>query len=56
MKVIYKKTNEVIVDDCRTLAEAQGVVRVCVMFTNERIKRGIQTGKRENKNDYIITD
>ena len=56
MKVIYKKTNEVITDDCRTLAEAQGVVRVCVMFTNERIKRGIQTGKRENKNDYIITD
>ena len=56
MKVIYKKTNVVIVDDCRTLAEAQGVVRVCVMFTNERIKRGIQTGKRENKNDYLITD
>ena len=56
MKVIYKKTNEVIVDDCKTLAEAQGVVRVCVMFTNERIKRGIQTGKRENKNDYLIIE
>lgn len=56
MKVIYKKTNEVITDDCRTLAEAEGVVRMCVMFTNERIKLGLQKGKRENKNDYVIAD
>lgn len=51
MKVIYKATGEVITDNCTTLAEAQAVVAVCVKMANE-----IKAGKRENKNDYIITE
>jgi hypothetical protein len=39
-----------------TRADAEMFIKLCVMFTNERIRRGLEQGKRDSKRNYEIIE
>lgn len=53
-KITLLRTGETV--EYNTREEAEFFVKVAVMATNERIARGLETGKRDSKKNYIITE
>lgn len=53
-KVRLLRTGEVIEQPTR--ADAEMFIKLAVMFTNERIARGIEKGKRDSKKNYEIIE
>ena len=53
-RVTLKRTNET--EDFETYFDADMFIRMAVMFHNERLKIGLEKGKRDNRRNYVIEE